>query len=345
MNAFMGADTEALRAMGTVCARRAEMLADLVTHLAATVDGVEWIGEDADRFRADWTGIVRPALLEQEIVLRQRARHLLQHADEQDEASAVDAPIFRTQPGFHSGPGLLRGGVADLAQGPLQDMMARREEPFAELLRALLGTPEGRALLHGALLGRLLGGLLGELLLRALVLDLALEQLLAGLGAAGALSDLIGESGLREPVETPSEAPARAEDAPAPGASPVAGEGGDAGGDSGGGGGSSSDGSDGGSGTGGSAVESGGAEADAGAGEPSGEVRPLGLQGLEHGPGQSAGSGPGGRFVVDAVQEPRSLLERLLEMLGDAIGPVPAPGGASALSDDIGASALGEARR
>ena len=56
MNAFMGADTEALRTMGTVCARRAELLADLVTHLAATVDGVEWIGEDADRFRADWTG-------------------------------------------------------------------------------------------------------------------------------------------------------------------------------------------------------------------------------------------------------------------------------------------------
>ena len=41
MNAFMGADTEALRTMGTVCARRAELLADLVTHLAATVDGDE----------------------------------------------------------------------------------------------------------------------------------------------------------------------------------------------------------------------------------------------------------------------------------------------------------------
>ncbi|WP_087483848.1 WXG100 family type VII secretion target [Brachybacterium massiliense] len=344
MNAFMGADTEALRTMGTVCARRAELLADLVTHLAATVDGVEWIGEDADRFRADWTGIVRPALQEQEIVLRQRARHLLQHADEQDEASAVDAPIFRTQPGFHSGPGLLRGGVADLAQGPLQDMMARREEPFAELLRALLGTPEGRALLHGALLGRLLGGLLGDLLLRALVLDVALEQLLAGLGTAGALSDLIGESGLHEPLEAPSEAPAgapaEASGGQASGVGSAAGEGG-TGGDAGGG----SGGGSGGSSSGGGAAEAGGAEADTGAGEPSGEVRPLGLQGLEHGPGQSAGSGPGGRFVVDAVQEPRSLLERLLEMLGDAIGPVPAPGGASALSDDIGASALGEARR
>ncbi|QNN82760.1 hypothetical protein H3H54_02295 [Brachybacterium sp. Z12] len=60
MNGFWGADTEALRTMGTVCSRRAEALADLETLLTSTIDNIEWIGEDADRFRADWSGIVRP---------------------------------------------------------------------------------------------------------------------------------------------------------------------------------------------------------------------------------------------------------------------------------------------
>ncbi|QNN82762.1 hypothetical protein H3H54_02305 [Brachybacterium sp. Z12] len=64
----------------------------------------------------------------------------------------------------------------------------------------------------------------------------------------------------------------------------------------------------------------------------------MGFQGLEDGPAQSAGSGPSGRVVAESVEEPRTLLERLIGMLGDAMGP--GPGNASSIGEDIGRSGL-----
>lgn len=90
MNAFQGADTDALRAAGSIFARRANLLEDLQQHLLVTIDQVEWTGEDADRFRADWSGKVRPQMLERSFDLRIRARRLMHHAEEQDAASASD---------------------------------------------------------------------------------------------------------------------------------------------------------------------------------------------------------------------------------------------------------------
>mgnify|MGYP007011733898 FL=1 len=64
----------------------------------------------------------------------------------------------------------------------------------------------------------------------------------------------------------------------------------------------------------------------------------MGFQGLEDGPAQSAGSGPSGRFVAESIEESSSLLERLIEMLGDAMGP--GTGSASSIGEDIGRSGL-----
>lgn len=91
MNAFFGADTEALRAIGSAFARRADLLADIESQLMAAIERAEWIGEDADAFRAEWTGRVRPRLQDCSIDVRHRARRLIQHADAQDHVSSPDS--------------------------------------------------------------------------------------------------------------------------------------------------------------------------------------------------------------------------------------------------------------
>lgn len=197
MNGFWGADTEALRTMGTVCSRRAEALADLETLLTSTIDNIEWIGEDADRFRADWSGIVRPSLQDQEVALRQHARRLVQHADEQEEASAPDGPMGGAGGGAGwSSPGEFLRDVVGMAEGVLRDLLdggpGGQRGPFAELLREVLSTPEGRAAFLGSFLGTLLGGLLADMITRAIGTGMALENLLTGLGLGGGLSNLIG---------------------------------------------------------------------------------------------------------------------------------------------------------
>ncbi|MGO1259956.1 MAG: hypothetical protein ACTMII_13470 [Brachybacterium sp.] len=354
MNAFWGADTEALRTMGTVYSRRAEALADLEALLTSSIENIEWIGEDADRFRADWSGVVRPSLQDQEVELRQRARRLAQHADEQEAASAPDGPLGGFGGGSGGGgwssPGEFLRDLLGMVEDALRGTGPGRGGPFAELLREVLSTPEGCAAFLGAFLGSLLGGLLADMIRSAIGMGLALEGLLTGLGLAGGLGNLIGESG----QITPQDSLLSDEPAALGGAGGEDSAGGDAagedsaagrsGGESAGGSGSGSgsggaSGSGGGSGGGGAGGESGaGAEAGvegASEGAPAGD-RSAGIQALENGPAQSAGSGPAGRITNDGEQGPRSLLERLLEMLGDALDPGAASG--SVIGDRIGHS-------
>ena len=91
MSGFWGADTEALRSMGAASVRRAETLADLESMLASRIDAMEWTGEDAEAFRADWAGKVRPGMQDCFVELRQHARRLLNHAEEQEHASGPDS--------------------------------------------------------------------------------------------------------------------------------------------------------------------------------------------------------------------------------------------------------------
>lgn len=360
MNGFWGADAEALRTMGAVCARRAELLDELEGRLSAVIDTVEWVGEDAERFRADWSGSVRPGLQDRGLELRQQARRLAQHAEEQEAASSPDS--FG---GPWSSPGEFLADMARMAQGMLRDLLGGgalggEDGPagrFADMLREALATPEGRAALLGAFLGSLLGGLLADLVLRGLALGMLLEELLAGLGAGGGLGNLIGEEGrLGEGAgggsagaESGSEgaggsgagsesAGGSGESSSGAGESASGGAGGESGGGSGGG--SSSGGGSGG----GGAEGSGGAEA--GAAETGSEAPAqggaMGLQGLVDGPAQSAGSLPAGRLEAPGPEEPGTLFERLVAMIGEMLGgasgsgDAPSPRGASAIGEGIG---------
>ncbi|MEY8654843.1 hypothetical protein [Brachybacterium paraconglomeratum] len=338
MNGFWGADAEALRTMGAVCARRAELLDELEGRLSAVIDTVEWVGEDAERFRADWSGSVRPGLQDRGLELRQQARRLAQHAEEQEAASSPDS--FG---GPWSSPGEFLADVARMAQGMLPDLLGGGSGPagrFAEMLREALATPEGRAALLGAFLGSLLGGLLADLVLRGLALGMLLEELLAGLGAGGGLGNLIGEEGrLGEGSGSESAGGSGAgsestggsgEASSGAGESASGGAGGESGGGSGGGG----------------AEGVGGAEASGGgAGESAGESvaagGAMGLQGLVDGPAQTAGALPAGRLEAPGAEEPGTLFERLVAMIGEMLGGgtgggASSPRGTSAIGEGIG---------
>lgn len=361
MNGFWGADAEALRTMGAVCARRAELLDELEGRLSAVIDTVEWVGEDAERFRADWSGSVRPGLQDRGLELRQQARRLAQHAEEQEAASSPDS--FG---GPWSSPGEFLADMARMAQGMLRDLLGGGSGPagrFADLLREALATPEGRAALLGAFLGSLLGGLLADLVLRGLALGMLLEELLAGLGAGGGLGNLIGEegrlgegsgggeagggAGAESGSESAGSSGAGSESAGGSGgASSGAGEpaSGGSGGEPGGGSGGGSS-SGGGSGGGGAEGAGGSGGAEAGAAETGSEAPAqggaMGLQGLVDGPAQSAGSLPAGRLDAPGAEEPGTLFERLVAMIGEMLGgasggDAPSPRDASAIGDGIG---------
>lgn len=86
---FWGSDTEALRRISGAVGSGGEQLDDLAARLSGLIDSVPWSGPDADTFRADWSGQVRPGLLERAARLQEQRRELDRHAEEQDKASAA----------------------------------------------------------------------------------------------------------------------------------------------------------------------------------------------------------------------------------------------------------------
>src|SRR5699024_6890124 len=231
MSGFWGADTDALRTMSTILARRARVLGELEGTLASAVDSLEWVGEDAEHFRAEWTRGVRTGLQDQEFELRLRARRLAQHADEQDAVSAPDGGGLGGGRGGGSTPGqplrdlahgadsvlrALLGGAPGQQpghRGPRAELpraapaspqgtwallrgapgqQPGQHGPLAELLREVLASPQGRSAFLGAFLGSALGGLLADVVLRAIRSGGAPQALLEGLGPGAGLSDLLG---------------------------------------------------------------------------------------------------------------------------------------------------------
>ena len=127
MAGFLGADTEALRALGRAVGGGAERLEQLTVQLDAIVGGARWQGPDADAFRADWAGHVRTGMHARVGALRGEAAELAGQADEQDGASgdggaggpggAADGPRASPPPGDVEGIRLMAAhaplGAAD----------------------------------------------------------------------------------------------------------------------------------------------------------------------------------------------------------------------------------------
>ena len=116
MAGFLGADTEALRALGRAVGGGAERLEQLTAQLDGIVGGARWQGPDADAFRADWAGRVRTGLHARIGALRGEAAELAGQAEEQDGASGgPGGPGVPGGAGAAPPPGLAGG----LSEGPL----------------------------------------------------------------------------------------------------------------------------------------------------------------------------------------------------------------------------------
>jgi uncharacterized protein YukE len=83
----LGADVEQLDALARVFDGESNRLDALAASLTATVRSVQWIGPDADRFRAEWVGTHRPRVQSIADVLRTQGRALIDQARQQRQAS------------------------------------------------------------------------------------------------------------------------------------------------------------------------------------------------------------------------------------------------------------------
>jgi hypothetical protein len=102
--AYNGADVNKLRAAAT----QFNQLAGALESSAKTVNsliGNPWWGSDADRFRAQWTNVLRPGIAAAVALLRQGADDLRRNAAEQEQVSStkggagpVAASTYQTQP-------------------------------------------------------------------------------------------------------------------------------------------------------------------------------------------------------------------------------------------------------
>lgn len=88
MTGFYGADTVQLRDQGTASRQGAQGLTELADRVSAAIDAAAWVGSDADAFRAEWHGRLKPGLHTQAETLRGQGDQLDLHAVEQDQASA-----------------------------------------------------------------------------------------------------------------------------------------------------------------------------------------------------------------------------------------------------------------
>lgn len=87
---FLGADTERLRSHGGLVGIRAGRIDEMIQHLRGVVAGTSWEGPDAESFRSGAQGAFDAAQGAVELLLT-RGEELLRHADEQDQASGLEA--------------------------------------------------------------------------------------------------------------------------------------------------------------------------------------------------------------------------------------------------------------
>lgn len=90
MAGFQGADTDQLRDHGTSCRTGASRISEVLDRAGAAIDGVEWVGPDADAFREEWYGTIRPGAQDSLERLRTLSDALAKQADDQDDTSLTD---------------------------------------------------------------------------------------------------------------------------------------------------------------------------------------------------------------------------------------------------------------
>ncbi|NYE95656.1 hypothetical protein FHU41_001906 [Psychromicrobium silvestre] len=87
---MIGADPEQLRQLAKQFDHFAEQLNNSVTRLQPVVEHGRWFGGDAVRFRSDWSGRMRPVIIDATTYLRKTSKVLVRNAEEQEKTSSAE---------------------------------------------------------------------------------------------------------------------------------------------------------------------------------------------------------------------------------------------------------------
>ena len=88
MNATKGMNVEEVRRMSGQLREAAEEITRIEQELTSGLDGVDWTGPDADRFRGQWAGEMVPALQQIMNAVNDLGETADRNASEQDAISS-----------------------------------------------------------------------------------------------------------------------------------------------------------------------------------------------------------------------------------------------------------------
>jgi uncharacterized protein YukE len=85
--AMVGADIAALRGFANALLARRARIDETVRDLTSTIEGLNWVGNDRERFVSDWSQIHRPGLLQIVADLQDSSAKVMHYAANQEHAS------------------------------------------------------------------------------------------------------------------------------------------------------------------------------------------------------------------------------------------------------------------
>jgi uncharacterized protein YukE len=88
MPGFTGMDVAAVRTLATQLTAKADEIDTIASSLSSQLDGVQWVGLDADGFRGDWHNTYRTQLQTVSSALRDASTRATSNATQQEQASS-----------------------------------------------------------------------------------------------------------------------------------------------------------------------------------------------------------------------------------------------------------------
>ncbi|QCP00435.1 hypothetical protein FCN77_25415 [Arthrobacter sp. 24S4-2] len=85
--AIWGADIAQLKALGTKLQAGSSEIEKQKSQLTKALDGTDWKGPDADKFRSEWSGSHVTALAKVAQALQEAGKQATKNASQQEEAS------------------------------------------------------------------------------------------------------------------------------------------------------------------------------------------------------------------------------------------------------------------
>ncbi len=85
--AMVGADIAALRGFARALVDRRSKISATVDQLTVTIEALNWVGKDRDRFVQDWNQIHRPGLMQILADLQDNSTKIYRYASNQEAAS------------------------------------------------------------------------------------------------------------------------------------------------------------------------------------------------------------------------------------------------------------------